>query len=243
MKETMVSSKQGPVFHARGADGRRRALKTDAIELVWPDGRQLVISLPPAAWADVELHAEAPDATPVIQLQSAACNLLGMRLAVMHDTVEADLTPARLEMSIDNCVPKGEDDKSLRPKKRQIRAWAQAALGQDAVVGVRLVGEAEGRALNRDYRQKDYATNVLTFVYDETDGVLQGDLVICLPVVIREAQEQGKPVADHFAHLMVHGMLHLQGLDHEDDDEAALMEGLETDILARLGIADPYMET
>lgn len=240
-----ASTDTAPVFYARGADGRRRALKTEAIDVVWPDGRVLTVSLPPAAWADIELHAEAPEATPVIQMQSAACNLLSVRLSVMHDTVDMDLTPApvRLEMPIDNCVPKAEDDKAQRPKKREIRAWAQAALGQDAVVGVRLVGEEEGRQLNRDYRDKDYATNVLTFVYDETDGVLNGDLVICLPVVLREARDQGKSVADHFAHLIVHGMLHLQGLDHEDDEEAALMEALETDILARLGIASPYEES
>ncbi len=240
-----MSKIESPVFFAIDANGRRRTLKAESIELHWPDGRQLAIGLPPAPWGDVELQAEAPEATPVIQMQSSACNLLTLRLIALHDTVDVDEAgaPARLEMPIENCVPKAEDDKALRPKKRAIRAWAQAALGRDAVVGVRLVGEEEGRALNRDYRDKDYATNVLTFVYDETDGVLNGDLVVCLPVVVREAKEQDKSVADHFAHLIVHGMLHLQGLDHEDDEEAELMESLETDILARLGIANPYEES
>jgi len=233
-----------PVFVAVDANGRRRELKAEAIELQWPDGRSLSLNLLHRAWGDVELMAEAPEGTPVIQMQSASCNLLNLRLATVHDTASLDADdvppPARLEMPIENCVPKDEDDRTVRPKKGQIRAWARSALGQDAVVGMRLVGEAEGRTLNRDYRGKDYATNVLTFVYDETDGVLNGDLVICLPVVIKEAEAQGKAVIDHFAHLVVHGMLHLQGLDHEDDEEAALMEALEVDILARLGIPDPY---
>ena len=236
---------ESPVFFAIDASGRRRELKAEAIEVQWPDGRVLVLNRLARAWGDVEVMAESPEGTPVIQMQSASCNLLNLRLAVVHDTevAEEDETPpapVRLDMPIENCVPKEEDLKSARPKKSQIRAWARSALGQDAVVGMRLVGEEEGRTLNRDYRGKDYATNVLTFVYDETDGVLNGDLVVCLPVVIKEAEAQGKPVADHFAHLVVHGMLHLQGLDHEDDEEAALMEALEVDILARLGIPNPY---
>lgn len=237
-----MAQTERPVFYAVDATGRRRALKAESLEIHWPDGRRLGVSLPPSAWADVELMAESDEATPVIQMQSASCNLLTLRLVSMHDTQDAGGTPVpvRLEMPIENRVPKAEDDKQWRPKKKQIRAWARSALGQDAVIGLRIVGEAEGRELNQDYRSKDYATNVLTFVYDETDGVLNGDMVICLPVVIREAQEQGKTVADHFAHLVVHGMLHLQGLDHEDDEEAALMEALEADILARLGIANPY---
>lgn len=236
---------ESPVFFAIDASGRRRELKAEAIEVQWPDGRVLSLNLLLRAWGDVELMAESPEGTPVIQMQSASCNLLNLRLATIHDTVEdeadeAPPAPAKLDMPIENCVPKDEDDKAARPKKSQIRTWARSALGQDAVVGVRLVGEEEGRTLNREYRDKDYATNVLTFVYDETDGVLNGDLVICLPVVMQEAKDQGKPVADHFAHLVVHGMLHLQGLDHEDDEEAALMEALEVDILARLGIPNPY---
>jgi len=236
---------ESPVFVAIDAAGRRRELKADAVEVQWPDGRVLSLNLLARAWGDVELMAEAPEGTPVIQMQSASCNLLNLRIAVVHDTealdeADAPPKPAKLEMPIENCVPKAEDDKALRPKKSQIRTWARSALGQDAVVGMRLVGEEEGRTLNRDYRGKDYATNVLTFVYDETEGVLNGDLVICLPVVVKEAQAQGKAVEDHFAHLVVHGMLHLQGLDHEDDEEAALMEALEVDILARLGIPNPY---
>ncbi len=116
---------------------------------------------------------------------------------------------------------------------------------------MRLVGEAEGRALNRDYRGKDYATNVLTFAYAEGEALpglpeaagdvpLAGDLVLCVPVVVREAAAQGKTLEAHFAHLVVHGMLHLQGYDHENETEAAEMEALETVILRELGYADPY---
>ena len=142
-------------------------------------------------------------------------------------------------------------DKTNSPKKHSIRRWAQAALRRDAQVTVRLVGEDEGRSLNRDYRGKDYATNVLTFAYAEgealpgvpdqaEDGPLAGDLVLCVPVVVREAAAQGKTLEAHFAHLVVHGMLHLQGFDHENEAEAAEMEALETSILRTLGYADPY---
>jgi probable rRNA maturation factor len=113
------------------------------------------------------------------------------------------------------------------------------------------VGEAEGRALNRDYRGKDYATNVLTFAYAEGEALpglpeeggdvpLAGDLVLCVPVVVREAAAQGKTLEAHFAHLVVHGMLHLQGYDHENETEASEMEALETSILRELGYANPY---
>ena len=112
-----------------------------------------------------------------------------------------------------------------------------------------MVGEDEGRALNRHYRGKDYATNVLSFPADLAEGVklpkgvtlpLMGDIVLCAPVVAREAAEQGKPAAHHYAHLTVHGALHLLGMDHQDDREAECMERLEREILAELGIEDPY---
>lgn len=135
------------------------------------------------------------------------------------------------------------------PLARQIRQWASAAMraGQ-AEVAVRLVGEDEGRSLNRDYRGKDYATNVLTFVYGEGEampgmpegGALQGDLVLCVPVVVREAAEQGKVPDAHFAHLIVHGMLHLQGFDHDEDAGAQEMEAVEREVMAALGYPDPY---
>ena len=101
----------------------------------------------------------------------------------------------------------------------------------------------EGRALNRHYRGKDYATNVLSFPADLPEGVdlpLLGDLVICAPVVAKEAQDQGKPLAAHYAHLTVHGVLHLLGMDHEDEREAEAMEAIEREILADLGLPDPY---
>ena len=124
------------------------------------------------------------------------------------------------------------------PSDARIRRWARAALASGSVT-VRYVGEAEGRRLNRAYRGKDYATNVLTFVY--ASRPLEGDIVICAPVVAREARAQGKPVEAHHAHLLVHGLLHLQGLDHERERDAAKMEKRERAILARLGFPDPYL--
>jgi len=125
------------------------------------------------------------------------------------------------------------------PGRPQIRRWVRAALLSDATVTVRFVDAIEGRAINAEFRGKDYATNVLTFVYDD-DHPRAGDVVLCAPVVRREAAAQGKPLADHHAHLVVHGMLHLQGFDHERRADALVMEARETAILATLGLPDPY---
>jgi probable rRNA maturation factor len=124
------------------------------------------------------------------------------------------------------------------PSDRRIRAWARAALAVPAEVTLRFVNAAEGRRLNRAYRNRDYATNVLTFIYRRRP--LAGDIVICAPVVAREAREQGKDLEAHHAHMLVHGLLHLQGHDHERRAEAARMERRERAILARLGYPDPY---
>jgi probable rRNA maturation factor len=114
-----------------------------------------------------------------------------------------------------------------------------AALERDAEVTLRIVGKAEGRKLNLAYRGRDYATNVLTFAYPD-QPTLSGDIVLCAPVVRQEARAQRIELAAHYAHLVVHGMLHLQGYDHERDREARAMERLETEIVARLGYPDPY---
>jgi probable rRNA maturation factor len=117
----------------------------------------------------------------------------------------------------------------------------RAALQFPAEITVRIVGLEEGRSLNHDYRQKDYATNVLTFDYAHAP-VVMADLVLCAPVVEQEAQDLGLSLQAHYAHLLVHGALHAQGHDHEDDGMAQEMEGLETQILARLGFDDPYKQ-
>jgi probable rRNA maturation factor len=124
------------------------------------------------------------------------------------------------------------------PPDAVLRRWARAALAREAEVTLRYVAEAEGRRLNREFRGRDHATNVLTFVYGARP--LSGDIVICAPVVAREARSQGKPVAAHHAHLLVHGLLHLVGLDHEREDEARRMEARERRVLAALGFPDPY---
>ena len=181
------------------------------------------------------------------------------------------------------------------PTRAQLRRWVKAALRRDATMTLRIVDDAEGRELNKTYRGKDYATNVLTFVYDEeqtpdittshstrlsaekllaghpkddsqvagypdfplcehplrglpaypTSGeeVLYGDVVICAPVVEREAREQGKDLAAHYAHLAIHAALHLQGYDHENDSDATEMEALEVDVMLKLRYANPYQTT
>ncbi len=146
------------------------------------------------------------------------------------------LAPPRLTLSVQRAVRAID-----APSRAQIMQFARAALERDAELTIRLVNEQEGRALNHDYRGRDYATNVLSFVY-ASNPVISGDLVLCAPVVSREAQQQGKLIIAHYAHLIVHGVLHLHGMDHENDDDAQAMEARETEIITRLGFANPYLE-
>jgi probable rRNA maturation factor len=157
--------------------------------------------------------------------------------------------PIRLDVSVGYALPR-----TGLPAAVSFRRWVAAALDgriREADLAIRLVDAKEGRALNRHYRGKDYATNVLSFPADVAEGVkmpkgvkmpLLGDLVICAPVVAKEARDQGKPLNAHYAHLTVHGALHLLGWDHEDECDAECMEKLEREILAGLGIDDPYLE-
>lgn len=125
------------------------------------------------------------------------------------------------------------------PTAARIRRWARAALAAEAQVTIRIVGATEGRLLNRSYRSKDYATNVLTFVFRD-HAPLAGDIALCAPVITREARAQRKPVAAHYAHMVVHGLLHLQGYDHESENDARVMERRERTLLAAFGYPDPY---
>ena len=132
-------------------------------------------------------------------------------------------------------------DKDNLPTRTQLRRWVKLALQRDVVMTIRIVDQAEGRALNQQFRGKDYATNVLTFV-NEDAKILYGDIVICAPVVEQEARAQHKTLRAHYAHLVLHATLHLQGYDHETDADAAKMETLETALMAKLRYADPYKE-
>ena len=155
--------------------------------------------------------------------------------------------PVHLDVAVSYALPRAG-----LPAAASFRKWVKAAVDRagrrfDSEVAIRIVDAAEGQAMNLQYRHKDYATNVLSFPAEVPEGLPEdfdfpqlGDLVICAPVVAREAAEQGKALDDHYAHLTVHGVLHLLGFDHIEDDEAEEMEALERRILAGLGIADPY---
>jgi len=141
-----------------------------------------------------------------------------------------------LRLSLQFADPAHRD---LLPRHKFAR-WIRAGLEAPATITVRIVGEDEGRSLNREFRHKDYATNVLTFDYVQ-EPEIEADLVLCAPVVEREAKQQKLALVAHYAHLLVHGTLHAQGYDHEDDGpEAACMEARETEVLAGLGFDDPY---
>ncbi len=166
----------------------------------------------------------------------------------------------RLSLSIQS----GDGAPAWPVHRSRLRRWAAAALHTDARIVLRLVGAREARALNRDYRGRDYATNVLTFVYDAPPpvpapvpaakprraegaqiarrGATVADIVICLAVVTREAREQRKPLEQHLAHLVVHGVLHAQGFDHETDSDTRAMEAREREVLARFRVPDPYLD-
>lgn len=155
--------------------------------------------------------------------------------------------PAHLDVAVSYGVPRAGI-----PSAASFRKWVAAAVAgraREAELGLRIVDVDEGRTLNREFRGKDYATNVLSFPAERPEGLPKsvrlpagGDLVLCAPVVAREAAEQGKPLAAHYAHMTVHGTLHLLGWDHETDTDAEAMEKLEREILAGLGIEDPYTE-
>lgn len=123
--------------------------------------------------------------------------------------------------------------------RHKVTRWIRAALQSDAEITVRIVGTEEGQALNRDYRKKDYASNVLTFDYTQ-EPIVTADLVLCAPVIAQEAKDQGKTLQAHYAHLLVHGTLHAQGWDHDEDEDAQVMELRESEIMNRLGFDNPY---
>ncbi len=130
-------------------------------------------------------------------------------------------------------------DASDLPTRYQLRRWAKLTLQRDVSMTIRIVNEDEGRELNKKFRGKNYATNVLTFINEDAE-VLYGDIMICAPIVEKEALTQNKTLHAHYAHLVLHAALHLQGYDHEDDEDAARMEAQETALMAKLRYADPY---
>jgi probable rRNA maturation factor len=265
----MVKKQQtdSPKILAIGADGKPNRVKAERLEIQFGDGRRLLLSFPDSGWGDLEVEADVAGddaAVPLINVQPGACNALNLRVEVHHDFFPLDsfdlpqtAPPPMLKLEVQKALDGA--DRAKAPKKHQIRRWAQAALSRNVEATIRLVGEAEGRELNKNYRGKACATNVLTFVYGnektgtassantdmEGNGVaatapLSGDLVLCVPVVMREAAERGKDTDAHFAHLVVHGMLHLQGFAHDVEADAEKMEAREREIMRALGYADPY---
>ncbi len=161
-------------------------------------------------------------------------NVANRRKSISTPSTTHEKTLNKLSLVIQYVAPFPET-----PNRQQFRKWVKTALVQNAEIVIRIVDQEEGLSLNQRFRGKLYPTNVLTFTYDDSSP-LTGDIVLCAPVVIREAQEQHKSIEAHYAHLTIHGALHLQGYDHETDSEAVNMEQLESQIMIQLGYPDPY---
>ena len=154
--------------------------------------------------------------------------------------VSKQVSPSKLEIDIQFASTAIEDKVLTIASLAVIKKWVKSAVQLNGLITLRFVNAAEGKKLNFAFRNKDYATNVLTFPYELTKKTLAADLIFCLPVIQKEASEQNKTVKAHLAHLIIHGCLHAQGLDHENDKEAKKMEGKEIIILKSLGFTNPY---
>lgn len=244
----------GPRVDVFDAKGKPKTVDASAVRIAFADGRSLIISVPDTADGAITLVAEHSDTNTnaMLSLRPEHHDSVTLRIEAepvqTERTEDLDDTFGGAEMlTLDLTVQYGDDLKAAArkalPKEQNIEAWIAPALFADAQLNVRFVSEEEGRTLNRTYRGKDYATNVLTFSYAESEeDPVSADIVLCCAVVEKEAKEQKKPLLAHYAHLIVHGALHAQGYDHEDPADAEEMEGIETQILGDLGFADPYAD-
>ncbi len=241
--------------------GQRKQLEAARIEIELGQGRQLILDFPTQAWGDLDILAESQSGTPLLSIQPASSNLVTLRVDARHDMLVPNgdtlQSPFKLALTVQKAI--SSKLAANLPKKKQLAHWARTALNGDAQVTLRIVDEKESQALNLAYRQKNYPTNVLTFAYDANaespqtldpedpmlnpPTALEGDIVLCAPVIEKEAHEQGKPLAAHYAHLVIHAMLHLQGFDHETDEDANIMEERERTLMNLLGFDDPYQES
>ena len=149
-------------------------------------------------------------------------------------------SPSKLEIDIQFASAAIEEKVFAIASQAVIKKWVKAVVGLNGLITLRFVNSAEGKKLNFAFRNKDYATNVLTFPYELSNKTLTADIIFCLPVIQKEAAEQSKAVKAHLAHLIIHGCLHAQGLDHESDQEAKKMEVKEIALLTSMGFANPY---
>jgi probable rRNA maturation factor len=250
----------GPRVDVFDAKGKPKTVDASALRIAFADGRSLIISVPDTADGAITLVAEHSDTNTNAMLSLRPEHHDSVTLRIEAEPVQTERTENLDDtfwnhggealddaemLTLDLTVQHGDELKAAArkalPKEKDIEAWIAPALFADAQLNVRFVGEEEGRTLNRTYRDKDYSTNVLTFSYAESEeDPVAADIVLCCPVVEKEAKEQGKPLVAHYAHLIVHGALHAQGYDHEDPADAEEMEGIETEILGDLGFADPY---
>ncbi|HDR9181523.1 TPA: rRNA maturation RNase YbeY [Burkholderia vietnamiensis] len=228
------------------AKGKARSVNAQGLRIDFPDGRSLMFDLSGSSGDAAVAQHNDPTMRAKLALQPEHYDSVTLHVGAELAPRDEEMDEGGRELEFELSVQYGDEiTAELRktlPKRKLIAEWIEPALFASAQLTVRFVGEEEGRTLNAGYRHKDYPTNVLTFAYDPApDGTVIGDLVLCCPVVEKEAREQNKPLAAHYAHLLVHGALHAQGYDHETSDaDAAEMEALEIDILAKLGFPNPY---